>query len=463
MSVNVRAQFRCLLLTALATGVAACHSQDPKEIAREQNVVLIVLDTVRADHVSCYGYSRLTTPLIDTFAQHATRYTRAFSDAPWTLPSHASMFTGKAPHEHGAHTFKVPPQGLPKDQDDVTPLPENVPVITEAFHRLGYRTAAFVANDVYLSRRWGLWRGFDTYAVNNETGDLHDRRIDHWLATEAHAPFFLFVNYIDAHRPYNVKPHKGLLDHPYVGNGYIIDQLKQAVMGHPGPAPQVLVDRTIDAYDTGVANIDDAVGDLLLALARHGLRKNTIIIITADHGEYFGEHGLAEHNLDVYQQALHVPLLITAPGHRAARTDPTIVTSRDMPFLIAQRIQSKRVRDALEHFSRGPGTHPVLSENYYSRLWDLSSPWGSRFQRVRRALFKWPYKLIWSSDGHHELYDLSRDPGEQNNLISRESAIASRMIREVEREAGVQHHVAPQVQSLSKQEMQRMRALGYAR
>ncbi len=459
--VTARARTACLLLSGVLVTAAACGRPPalPPSIHHPQreNVVLIVMDTTRADHVHCYGYGRETTPFIDAFARHATRYSRALADAPWTLPAHASMFTGKAPHAHGAHGFDAP-----LHQNNVAPLPKDVPVIAEAFRHLGYRTAAFAANSFFLSRRWGLYRGFDTYAVNNEYGGPHDRRIDHWLATQAHEPFFLFVNYIDAHLPYNVAPHPGVVGHPVPGNGTQVARLKQEVMSTNKPIPKGLSRLVHDQYDLAVANLDEAVGRLLLDLDRRGMLHNTVVIVTADHGEYLGEHRLVEHNEDVYQPAITVPLLIRTPD-AVARVDPTIVTSEDMPWLIATHVRDPQVRAALEHFSRGPGTHPVMSENYYTLAVDLATPWGKRFHRIRRALFEWPYKLIASSDGHDELYDLSRDPGEHHNLVNARPAMARRMIQEVEAAtSGNATRVGSRNTHLSAHDLQQMRALGYA-
>lgn len=422
------------------------------------NIVLIVLDTVRADHVSAYGYVRPTTPHIDALARHGVRYAHAVSTAPWTLPSHASMFTGLPPHEHGAHSF------LPDapNQNDVYPLRDDVPVLAEVLREEGYRTAAFAANNVFLTRRWGLDRGFETYEVRHRHARAHNRLVLRWLdeSTQPDEPFFLFVNYIDAHRPYNVTPRA-----PFVAelddNPRLIDQLRRKVMGTSDPIPEELRQRVVDQYDNAIVHMDDAVAELVLELQRRGMFDDTVLVITSDHGEYFGEHRMVEHNMDVYEPGIRVPLIVVS--EREPEVDQTVVTSEDLPAILASHIRLKRVREALRTLSEGPGTHPPLAENYYSRPWDVFSElWGHRFRRVRRAVYEWPYKLIHSSDGSHELYQLDLDPDEERDLAGQQPEVTTRLTRVVEAEiADAVEGERDRDHALDPTEREQMRALGY--
>lgn len=453
------------LLTALAVlGSAACGSlwEDAPAAGLlppgPYNVVLVVMDTVRADHVHAYGYERETTPNVDSLASEGTRFTRAMSTAPWTLPSHASMFTGLAPHEHGAHTFEVH-----RRENNVSPLPQDVPVIAEVFQSLGYQTAAFAANDVYLGRRWGLDRGFDTYEVKHAFADMHDKKVLWWLKQAGDEPFFLFVNYMDAHRPYNVAEVEGLLDEPPDPNNWLIDRLKTTVMSGRDPHPDELIQTVTAQYDTGIANLDAGIGEVVAALRAAGELDRTIFIVTADHGEYLGEHQLVEHNLDVYQQGLHVPLVIRSPMDLAGTEVEHVVTSQDLPWLIRSRLTDKKLVKALKPFD-APRELPV-AENYYSRPWDVFNPaWGQRFRRVRHVVYDWPYKYVMSSDGQDELYDLESDPQEQDNLVDVDADVAHRLAQALEADLEERDDTPDQQRdpSLSPEEIEQMRALGYA-
>lgn len=391
--------------------------------SRRPNVILVVLDTVRADHLGCYGYERPTSPNIDAFARTATRHTRALSSAPWTVPSHASMFTGKPPFMHGAHTVAVK-----RRRNNVMPLHRNHVTLAEALSAEGYETAAFVGNVAYLARVWRLDQGFETYHVERTYADGLNEHVFDWLE-RAERPFFLFVNYIDAHRPYNARPRAGFLDPPATeDDGALVRQLKRQVLPAKRPVPLDLTRRVIDQYDTAIANLDEAVGALLDRLEQLGFDDNAVIVIASDHGEYFGEHRLVEHSKDIYQEALRVPLLVRTPGQREGRTADTLAVSNDVPHLIVSNLSEDTREQLVARFPDAPGNHTVLAENYYTRSDDLFHPvWGRRFDRVRRAVFDWPYKLIHSSDSDHELYDLEADPREQRNLYSERPKVVERL------------------------------------
>ncbi len=393
------------------------------------NLILVVLDTVRADHLGCYGYERGTSPSLDAFASGATLFTRAMAASPWTVPTHASYFTGLYPFEHGARTYA---NRLPREI--VYPLHTNQITLAEILRIEGYRTAAFIANAGYLSPYFQLDQGFDAYVCEALYSDRLNERIFEWLEEHGGERFFLFINYIDAHRVYNTAPRPGLLETPAVQDkGELLSELVKRVLPAEEPVPADLARKVIDQYDTAIANLDEAFGDLLERLRAMDLYDRSLIVATSDHGEYFGEHHLVEHSKDIYQEALWVPLLIKAPGQRAPETVGTLVSSIDMPHQILSQVPEEISGKYMKLFPHAPGEEPVISENYYSRAKDLYNPrWGHRFHRVRRAIFDWPYKYIHSSDGQHELFDLVKDPLESGNLVTLEPEIAARLHRSLE-------------------------------
>ncbi len=455
---------RCLVCAfVLAVPALGCSSPDGgTQTVEPPNVVLIVFDALRADHLGCYGYDRNTSPNIDAFAASATRYARAISSAPWTLPSHASMFTGKPPFQHGAHTFPVEQR-----QRNANALSNDQVTLAEALQALGYRTTAFVANKAYLTPVWKLDQGFETFQLERVRADELNLHIFDWLEAAGPEPFFLFVNYMDTHSPYNSRPREGFLASPRKkGEGGLVKQLYEAVMPAKEPVPTDLVRRVIEQYDTAIANVDEQVGVFLDRLESMGLADNTLVVMTSDHGEYFGEHGLVEHSKDVYQEVLSIPLLIRHPGQQQGSTDDTLVVSNDLPHLIVSGLPEPARGHLLELFPDAPGNHLVIAENYYTRSKDLFNPeWGWRFQRVRRAVFDWPFKYIHSSDGNHELYDLSVDPTESLNLLEARPEIAKRLeqaLVEFERERG-RPQEAPDLSPLDEEQLRQLKALGYIR
>src|SRR5262249_20316397 len=214
----------------------------------------------------------------------------------------------------------------------------------------------------------------------------------------------------------------------------------------------------------GVADDDDALGALLAGLAARGLAANTVVVVTSDHGEYFGEHDLVEHSKDVYQAALWIPLAIRGVSGAAPQRIEAPVSLAHLPPLIARELGA-RAAPLAARFPRAPGQGPLLAENYFTRAKDLGDPrWAARFRRVRRAVFDWPWKRIVSSDGGGELYDLAADPREQTDLAREhpdvsgrlDAWLAAQLARVPERERGL---AGPEP---TPSERDALRELGYA-
>ncbi len=427
------------------------------------NVVLISLDTLRSDHLGCYGYARPTSPRIDAFARSATRYTRAVASSPWTLPTHASMFTGQAPFEHQAHTF------LEKGYYNIHALPHDRVALAEALAGMGYDTAAFAANQAFLARHWYLDQGFATYVAERVKAREINTRALRWLDERKGRPFFLFLNYMETHRPYDAAPQPRFLAGPVAPDeGALLDELHRIVMPASGPVPADLAQKVIDQYDAAIANVDAALGEFLNRLKKDGRFRDTVIVLTSDHGEYFGEHHLVEHAKDIYQPVISVPLIIRGPktsdSPRDGTIDDTLVDSSDVPRLIAAHMPSPLRERLAELFPLTPGGHPVISEMHYALMASVTHPeWGHRLRRIRQALFEGPWKYIRSSDERHELYDLSRDPGETVNLVASNPEVASRLARQLEQWLESRRPVTPPAPlvEMDEEDLKRLKSLGY--
>ena len=407
----------------IAMGCACARPTKPP------NVVLIVVDTLRADHLGCYGYPRNTSPRIDSFAGKSTLYTRVMASAPWTVPTHAAMFTGLNPFEHGAHTCKL------EGEECVYSLGEPHTTLAEVLRDHGYRTAGFGANAAYLNAHYQLDQGFESWTIGYARAPLVTSMALRWAREHRSDSFFLFLNYMDAHQPYNTLPRPGLLDEPVIrDDGALLDELIEAVLGGTGDVPMDLAQKVVDQYDTGIANADQSLGVLFDGLRDLNLLDETVILLTSDHGEYFGEHRLVEHSKDVYQQTLWIPLIVRAPGQKRGRRIDTVASSTDVPHLILSEFPDPLRAELLPLFPNATGNHVVISENYYSRSNDLyDERWGHRFDRVRTAIYDWPHKYIRSSDGRHELYTLDTDPREAVNLYTDDDPHARRLAAELAR------------------------------
>jgi arylsulfatase A-like enzyme len=384
------------------------------------------------------------------------------ASSPWTVPTHASLFSGRDPFEHGAHTLKAVGNTQP-----INLLYDGFLTMAEALEQEGFITGAFVANDGMLATRWNLDQGFQTYHIERTLAENLNVRVFSWLdsVSAAENPYFLFLNYMDTHKVYNTKPRPGFLDEPAIQDGgQLVDQLYQEVMPGVGPIPWELVQKVIDQYDTAVANLDEQIGVLLDRLRDMGMYDNTMIILTSDHGEYFGEHYLVEHSKDVYQEAIWVPLVIKEPYQHLGRRDETVISSSDIPYLIWSQFPEEVAGKYKAEFPNAPGNHPVITENYYSRAKDLFHPvWGNRFDRIRIAIYDWPYKYIHSTDGSPELYHLDYDDREAANLIDKDRDRGQRMLAALRGYMDSRPSFKEQIEQppMSAEELKKLKSLGY--
>jgi arylsulfatase A-like enzyme len=279
---------------------------------RKTNVILISIDTLRADHLGCYGYKKSTSPNLDKFALEGIQFMQAFSPSPWTLPSHMSMLTSLYPDVHKAM----------EKESTLDPVWTS---LAQVMKMANYNTAGFVRACVWLNPEFGFDRGFDIYAVSNDNAEQVNKNVFSWLTNHKDDNFFLFLHYYDVHSDWNTLPYDSpppynqmfLPDYKgkFMGCGegvcaskYLAELNKKRIVLPPGD-----IDYIRGMYDGGIRYTDTHVGELLKKIDRLGLRENTLVVITSDHGEEFQEHNSFLHN-QVYNETMHVPLLIRFPG-----------------------------------------------------------------------------------------------------------------------------------------------------
>ena len=301
----------CALLAALVIGCDG-GARAAEETA-SQNIVLIVIDTLRADHLGCYGYFRDTSPNIDAFAEQTIFFEQAYAPMATTLPAHTSLFTGLYPLEHGIQA-NVGDNGRPfRSQPGLRS-------IVEVFQAEGYATAAFVSA-APLKRVCGLDIGFDTYVqpktAQEDAGPTTDAALA-WLDRHGHERFFLFVHYFDPHVPYNPPaPYRSMFTTDPELQAFIVEREIPDVV-QPGlcrgRVPTVTSTAT-NLYDGEIRYCDEHVGRLLDSLRERGLWENSVIIVTSDHGEGLNQHAWPQHGR-TWNEQVHVPLMIRFPSPR---------------------------------------------------------------------------------------------------------------------------------------------------
>ena len=460
-----------VLAMLLSTLAAACSRP-----ARTPNIVLVVIDTARADHFSSYGYPRPTTPHLDAFAREAIRFERAYSVSCWTVPAHASMFTGLYPATHWAGQTNVW-------------LDDRFTTIAELLRARGYATADFSGNP-WVSPTTNLVHGFDVVQTMTARPDLTptgakphptNKLIADWLGRRPNdRPFFLFVNYLEPHAPY--QPPKqfearflpaGLSD---AERAAALVPWTEWYLGRAGLTPAAAAARTA-LYDGEIAYADEIVSELLDELRRAGAYDDSLIIVASDHGENLGEHGQLTHVFALYESTARVPLLVRLPGGArggSVRTDPvqlvdvfsTIASFAGIPIDDPEVVG----RDLFGPPS--PPDRPILTEfDYPLHTLERFTPEErtsaalAPIRRSLRALIVGHIKLIAGSDGKRELYDIASDPSESRNLLDEHPAEAASLEAQADQIAArfAGPRPSPHTAPLDATTAERLRELGYVR
>jgi len=422
--------YRCFRSALLAGFFAGGHAALAATLS-SPNVVFITVDTLRADHLGCYGDKQIRTPNIDALAADGIRFERAYAAVPVTLPSHTVIFTGTYPMLSGVHDFAA------------NKLSPNQPTLASVLKENGYTTGAIIGSAV-LDSRFGLNHGFDFYYDHFDFNRLQESNLDEmerpgnvvadltldWLSKNYQKKFFLWMHLYDPHYPYRPPP-------PYS------EQYKDRL------------------YDGEIAFADAQVGRLIEFLKNKGLYRNTLIVLGGDHGESLGEHGENTHGFFIYNATLHVPLIFHLPGGVHTKTVANLVNLADlMPTVLAalniqipEQVQGQNLLSIMS---------PKKEDNARSMYAETFLP---------RLHFNWSELRGVETENYHfidapkpELYDLRKDPGETHNLFTQKKAVTEEM--RVHLAKLIQQYTAGQELAektgLDPALMERLKSLGYA-
>ncbi len=431
---------------------------------RPPNVLLLSLDTLRADHVGAFGYHRNTTPSIDRIASGGIRFSRAYAPANHTLESHMSVLTGLYPIAHG-----VRPGSGKRREIGVAPLSANRVTLAETLQARGYVTGGFAYDCVWLNRKHGFGQGFEEYVVSRrDSAAMNDHEIFPWLDAHYNEPFFLFVHYYDIHSdweklPYDApdrfkskyqKSYSGTFDG--CGGGVCATRylMRLDTKDRPFAEPELAYVRSL--YDAGVEATDFQVGRLVDKLEALGVLDDTLVVVMSDHGEEFRDHGRFIHS-QIYEEIVRVPLIFRWPsviGAMGESLDPVALVDV-MPTI-------------LDLLGIAPEA-PIQGRSLYPYIRNRVIP-PTPIYLVGRGLdgvVQWPWKLIVQGKGGSSLYNLEEDPNETVD----KSEVHPRKFRELRRmlltwkndtsrfQEG--QRSAESVVEPSEKDLDRLEALGY--
>jgi len=383
------------------------------------NVLLIVVDTLRADHLGLYGYQRPTSPQLDTLGQMSTVFDRAYSHSPWTMPSIASILTGVEPREHGIMVWG-------------DPLQQQLTTLAEAFQSHGYRTGAAISHYV-LKPDYHFDQGFEVYntealalqgSPHNSISSPHIYRLGQKLTLpERPEPFFVMLHFFDPHAWY--QPHPGF----------------------------DFGSEDMDLYDGEIAYTDQHIGKLLDKLAQREQLRDTIVVVVADHGEAFRDHGHNQHTLSLYEELINIPLIIWVPGFEPRRMDQVVAETQLAPTLLA--LAGLPIPPQFQASPIPFDTHGFLPG-------DDTKVYAETYEKVeKQAVVDGDWKLIHDRKRRRsELYDLATDPGEETNLRQQQRD-RHKDLRNDLREYAALPRAEVQTLEISDETQQALEALGY--
>ena len=466
-AVNVRQSLclACALVLLAFTPIAAGAVDKP-------NVLLIVIDTLRADHLGVYGYTRPTSPRLDALAASGVRFANARSTSGWTAPSVASILTGFYPINHGIE--------LPGAR-----LGPKTPTLALGLRTGGYQTAAYSANPAFVSQRQGFDRGFDEFEVLRagiadskedadvvvgaptsknlkvaNAGQVSDASLE-WLSrVDTSKPFFLYLHYFD--------PHGGYYPPPEYAKRFGVSPdspmltVKQHEFWSKLPGPEDL--QTLKAlYDGEVAFTDHEIGRVLDALPAD---RPTLIVVSADHGEEFMDHGGMSHGRTLFEEELRVPLIFAGPSVKPGVVVQVPVIIADIWPTLAEMIGLPVPAD-IDGRSLASSVREGQEPPARTLFADLVKANKRQIMIHRHAVLRGSRKLLQNMTAGYDLYDLGTDPGEQHDLLPQEEERAAPLemlltVRESRKKnlTGWRSRPVPTV-ALSAQDKERMRALGY--
>lgn len=438
-----------LCLGSLAFLLPGCEG---KQNNIKHNLIVVSIDTLRADHLGCYGYSKPTSPLLDNLAARGVLFENASATSPWTLPSHGSLLTGFYPGQIGLSST-------------LNKLPPHTETLATLISRHNIATAAIV-NSIYITERYGLDRGFDHFIFVPEsytTTGVAPRIVEDaiaWLDKHGQKQFFLFLHFYDVHSDYSSLPH---YEKEFVGayDGIVDGTTRQLLDVRHGKLELNAGDiqHLMDLYDAGIRQLNDHLEVLFDFLNKRRLLEKTFLIITSDHGEEFLEHGKILHSETHYQQAIHIPLIILGPGIPPSKRVKEVVSLVDVlpTALSLLGISQPSTLSGVDLTPLWQGGSWRFTERTIFSEADKLNEQNDIKRAARKEAYKLHYNVLTKAT---ELYNLTDDPKEQINIAGEQSSVVSVLFSELEDFMRTRYR-AENPATLRPEEIEKLKKLGY--
>ena len=450
------------ILSLVALGLAACRSAPPTPT----DVIVVVVDTLRADRLGRYGYGRGLTPVLDRLADRGVRFAHAYAPASWTMPSVASLFTSRLPLQHQVRDFD-------------SRLPDSEVTVAERLNAAGFANAGFTANwrltaDLGYAQGFPTWRGFlnSPGSEKKARGEVLRAAALEWLdqkpAGGAPAPHrLLYLQYMEPHAPLEPPADLRARFAADVDPEEMARLNKWALMLHPGReamTPEGAA-RLSALYDAEVAAVDAELGRLFEALEQRGVLEHALVIVTADHGEEILEHGTFGHGSNLFNTTVHVPLIVAGPGIPAGRVVEENVSLVDLaPTLLdvfglprEARFEGRSLLPLLR------GTAPATPAAPVDVIMQLPHKGGDLDLRAHQGgLVRGAEKLLIGVEGVGERFDLATDPGEQHPVTLPDDAPLRQAYESAAAALAARQQPAEQKATVDEATKEKLRALGYA-
>ena len=456
----------CLLVIAAAAACSDEPSISPAAEPSRPSILLVVIDTLRADRLGCYGYGRPTSPSIDALASRGVVFDHAQSTSSWTVPSIGSMFTGHSAGRHGAGRIRGRSgQFLAHDAEKEFLQPdETLPTLAEILRAHGYATGA-IASNPWLESTPAFEKGFDDYTVKTRMspGESITRLALDWLDARqgeqqggqpGGQPVFLFVHLMTPHSPYAPGPKargrfSGDPSGPYPVTPWevwpVVDELTARQRAFIS-----------DAYDEEVLSTDGAVARLISGIEERGLAEDTLVVVTSDHGEELFDRGGFDHGHSLHGEVLRIPLIVSGLDLKPRRVSHA-VSIQDLPQTL---LEAAGVPEPHRSSLGGVSLWPLLRGE---------APWPARpliaagtiYGADQRSITRWPFKLIVTDGAEPKLYDLASDPGEQHELSASHEMLRIELEAELARLGTTRAEEDVPALELDEEQREALKGLGY--